>query len=407
MNEITHDPFEYVKGLQQLFVSDKKRIGFLFGAGTSLAKKNDNSPIVPGIKAMTNDICKSLVQKNKEYKSTIDEIKEELGDDFNIELFLSNIEQKHQIIGKGNLNGLDKDNFKLLIEQVKSLIRETVSIHKNINHKSYNDLIQSDFAEWIKQAERKYGIEIFTTNFDYLFEIGFEYKNVPYYDGFTGSFNAFFNSDSIEDFSFLSLQTKLWKIHGSLGWHFDEDIQKVIRTHPDDDDILVYPSILKYMESKKLPYVSLMDRLSNFLRLSDSVLITCGYSFGDQHINERFISALNANTNAHIIVLNHGDIDKNANLKSLLMGNNNISGYGFRDAIIGCKYGKWRLRAEPDKDETPNINIFYDEDAPFNNDEILNTEKKGNQDWTGEGKFILPNFDKLVNFLKSPIPSDY
>ena len=34
------DPSEIVKGIQQLLVSDKKKIAFLFGAGTSIAKKN-------------------------------------------------------------------------------------------------------------------------------------------------------------------------------------------------------------------------------------------------------------------------------------------------------------------------------------------------------------------------------
>ena len=37
-NLIYHDPSEYIKNLQQLLSSDKKRIGFLFGAGTSLVK---------------------------------------------------------------------------------------------------------------------------------------------------------------------------------------------------------------------------------------------------------------------------------------------------------------------------------------------------------------------------------
>ena len=36
---MTHDPSEYIKGLQQLLISDKKNVAFLFGAGTSLAKK--------------------------------------------------------------------------------------------------------------------------------------------------------------------------------------------------------------------------------------------------------------------------------------------------------------------------------------------------------------------------------
>jgi hypothetical protein len=38
MKIMTHDPSEYIRGLQALLVSDKKKIGFLFGAGTSLCK---------------------------------------------------------------------------------------------------------------------------------------------------------------------------------------------------------------------------------------------------------------------------------------------------------------------------------------------------------------------------------
>lgn len=53
MNELTHDPSEYIRGLQQLLVSDKKKIAFLFGAGTSLAKKNEDSKNIPAIDKMT------------------------------------------------------------------------------------------------------------------------------------------------------------------------------------------------------------------------------------------------------------------------------------------------------------------------------------------------------------------
>ena len=39
MADLNHDPTEYIRGIQQILISDKKRIGFLFGAGSSLAKK--------------------------------------------------------------------------------------------------------------------------------------------------------------------------------------------------------------------------------------------------------------------------------------------------------------------------------------------------------------------------------
>jgi hypothetical protein len=57
MKIMTHDPSEYIRGLQALLVSDKKKIGFLFGAGTSLAKKDKiKSKNIPAISKMTSDI---------------------------------------------------------------------------------------------------------------------------------------------------------------------------------------------------------------------------------------------------------------------------------------------------------------------------------------------------------------
>lgn len=63
-NNLTHDPSEYIRGLQQLLISDKKKIAFLFGAGTSLAKKNSKSQIVPAIGEMTIKVLTEL-NKNK------------------------------------------------------------------------------------------------------------------------------------------------------------------------------------------------------------------------------------------------------------------------------------------------------------------------------------------------------
>src|SRR5690606_3828540 len=230
---------------------------------------------------------------------------------------LSNLEQKFLLIGKNTLNSLNKSDFSKLIKEIKKGVREKVSVHNihlcDITSKKefrqivtkgiVSELVQTDFANRIGQAERKFPIEIFTTNYDFLFELGLEHKEIPYYDGFCGSLRAFFNPESVEDFRFLPKQTKLWKIHGSLGWHFDRDTEKILRVSPDDDDILIYPSTLKYKDSKKQPYESLLDRLSNFLKRDDAILITCGYSWGDEHINSRIISALKTNTTSHVIGL--------------------------------------------------------------------------------------------------------
>jgi len=401
MNHTSHDPSEYIRGIQQVLISDKKRIGFLFGAGSSLAKKSSKTLTVPAITKMTTDIITIVGKVQKKYEVALNEIKVELGEEnFNIESILSNLEQKATFIGNGELNTLKKIDFENLIIEIKKNIRIMVSVHENETNKIVtseivNELVHTDFASWIGQAERKYPIELFTTNYDFLFELGLESKEVPYYDGFCGSLRPFFNPESVEDFSFLANQTKLWKIHGSLGWHFDKDTEKILRVNSDDDDILIYPSSLKYKDSKKQPYESLLDRLSNFIKQDDTILITCGYSWGDEHINSRIISALKTNTTSHVIGLLYDKYDKinhESSVAKLGMDNSKISLYGSRNAIIGCQFGEWTLKSKPSKEDAINVNLYFDFE-----------EEVDGEAWTGKGEFILPDFGKLTEFLNKMI----
>lgn len=408
------DPSEYIKGIQQLLISDKKKIGFLCGAGTSLAKKNNNSKVVPAVGQLTIAILNEL-KVDQKYKVALDEIeieiKEKYGDNrFNIETLLSNIEEKKEIIGNGDLNGLKKFDFIELSDKIKILVHSKVSIHKDIGKDDYKNMIHNDFARWIVKADRQYPIEIFTTNYDYLFEFGLEFNNAPYYDGFVGSYSPFFYSDSIDSFEYLPKQTKLWKIHGSLGWKESSE-GKVIRTCADDTDILIYPSSTKYENSKKMPYTALMDRLCNYLKQQDTVMFICGYSFNDEHINERILAGLRNNNTSHVFVFLYDIIweaqkkiytlTENSDLGKIALSNSRISVLGCKNAIIGGQYGTWKLKREPDKDETISVNYYFDEDAPIKNEILLNEEKSGEEEWTGLGELMLPDFSKLVRFLQS------
>lgn len=412
MSSIYFNPSEYIRNLQQLLVSDKKKIGFLFGAGTSLV----NNPItkqayVPAIKKMT-ELVEDKINKNVSYKTAIEEIKTELGDRYTVETLLSNLELKKQVIGTSIINGLKKSDVDELIKSIKDEIRDLVSIHATKDQIDIKNLVHTDFAEWIGKADRKCAVEIFTTNYDYLFEMGLEYKSIPYYDGFTGSYQPFFNGESVDDMSFLPTQTKLWKIHGSLGWHYDEAIKRILRKDSDSKDILIYPSTLKYDQSRKQPYTALGDRLTNFIKQDDTVLIVCGYSFGDEHINERINTALSSNHLSHVYVLYY-DLERGEDGKKtstltidcpmakIASANRKISLFGSRSAVIGGVFGNWKLKREPDKDDSINIDLYYDEDAYNNLDDEKNKELK--QVWSGEGELVLPDFSRFVYFLKKMV----
>ena len=410
------NPHDYIKGLYQVLMSDKKKIGFLFGAGSSLARKKDAEVFVPAVAELTKDIVSELSTEDQKFDNALNEIKHELGEEnYNIEQILSIIENKKRVIGVSTLNGLNKEEMELLYTRITDKIRNKVSVHKDLDNEKSAKLLHTDFANWIGQASRKHPIEIFTTNYDYLFEIGLEQQKIPYYDGFSGSYEPFFNPQSVADMKFVNEHTKLWKIHGSLGWNYDCDTGYITRGPSSSDDILIYPSILKYHRSQKQPYVSLMDRLSEFICQEDSILIICGYSFCDEHINERIITSLKSNPKSHVVGLYYDETWKNSSgnwvpeyelssesaVCSLAKTVNNLSIYGMRSAVIGCKLGKWKLGSEPDRSDTPNLNLYFDEDAPFDVELEINTEKKGDETWTGEGKFVLPDFKQFVGFLNS------
>ena len=411
-NKMTFDPVEYVKGIQQLLISDKKRIAFLCGAGTSLAQKHHNTKNVPAVGTMTQNIVTEL-KKDPIYAQAIDEIIEEVTrEKFNIESFLSNVEEKKTIIGRGTLNGLNKQQFEELAKKIQKLIHEQVSIHKQISADDYNYMVHDDFAKWIIKAQRQYPIEIFTTNYDYLFEMGLENNDIPYFDGFTGSYRPFFSAELTDKFSYLPKQTKLWKIHGSLGWKIDEK-NRVVRSKDDDEDILIYPSVSKYENSKKMPYTALMDRICNYLKQSDSVLFVCGYSFNDEHINERILSGLRNESTSHVYILYY-DIERENNRKKysfteecklaqMALNNSRVSVLACKSAVIGGKYGEWKLKREPDSEETATVNTYFDEEAPQKKDVNIGVEQIGNEEWTGKGEFLLPDFAKFVVFLHSMI----
>src|SRR3990167_9531441 len=100
---MNHDPKEFIRGIQQIVISDTKRIGFLAGAGTSIAIKSGASELskVPGVKEMTERIIQSVTDDKQ--KRAFEEMKEELTDKkipFLIEYILTDIAQKESVIGK-------------------------------------------------------------------------------------------------------------------------------------------------------------------------------------------------------------------------------------------------------------------------------------------------------------------
>jgi hypothetical protein len=415
----SHDPREFIRGIQQILINNTIRIGFLFGAGTSMAApltnkegeelfddKNRHLPLIPGVWAMTEKIVKSITEEV--YVKALEIIKEELEESepdetkkssvFMLENIISCIDQKIRVIGNGTLCGLSRADFKALRaifqKEIKALVAVQINDEINLSNSSR---LHSDFARWIRYAARKHAVEVFTTNYDYLFEIGFESQYLPYFDGFVGGYKPFFDPISVENDQIMPQWTRLWKLHGSLGWGYDIEEKRIIRSREiSDDGIVIYPSMLKYDDSRKQPYSSYIERLSTFLKKDDGVLFICGYSFGDEHINDTIMNALAQSKSTTVIalvfdeMLNEKSVPVNIGIRS-----NKIMICGDKSALIGGTFADWRLKREPPNEDFEFIDQYFDRDAPIPSAET----GKGDEIINSTGKLKLVNFMDFVSFL--------
>ena len=160
---------------------------------------------------------------------------------------------------------------------------------------------------WLNYINRDFEKEIFTLNYDLLLEIALEEVSLPYFSGFIGNYKPFFVPDSVDDFQGLYVKQswiKLWKLHGSFNFKKNDTEKIFIENNSIDEfeNLLVYPSMDKYLSSRKAPFISYLDRFRKYLLGRGKILLVLGYSFGDEHINEIIINGLNNNQQLNFLV---------------------------------------------------------------------------------------------------------
>ena len=171
-----------------------------------------------------------------------------------------------------------------------------------------------------------------------------EYR-VPYFDGFAGALRPFFDLRGMEEDKLPSRWARVWKLHGSINWYHDTD-RGVLRGGPNETGLkrVIHPSHLKYDESRRMPYLAMMDRLREFLKKPSSVLVISGYSFRDEHINEVIIQGLQATPTAIAFALLFGELTQYSMAVKLASQRTNLTLLASDSAIVGARKGKWMER---------------------------------------------------------------
>lgn len=95
-------------------------------------------------------------------------------------------------------------------------------------------------------------------------------------------------------------------MHGSINWIEKEN--NIVQTPEGKDNVIIYPTILKHQETAQTPYSELFRELSIQLQKPNSTLVTFGYGFGDDHINNIIFQNL---ANQDFTLIAFGDIGEN------------------------------------------------------------------------------------------------
>ncbi|WP_201274686.1 SIR2 family NAD-dependent protein deacylase [Sinorhizobium medicae] len=354
-SEIVHNPDQYMTALRTIIAGGRKRIGLLLGAGASAGmKKADGTyPLIPAVAGLTKLVLDEL---ETEYGKQIAELKKELAPKDDIETLLSRIRSLAKVIGPAKIHDLDGPGYAQFGERVCEEIGKVVTVTLPASGSAYSDIVT-----WITGAGRDHPIEIFTTNYDLLLEEALERVRAPYFDGFTGGREPFFDPVTVSNNDLPARWTRLWKLHGSLGWCSNSK-DEVIRSGKDNARHLVFPEHLKYDQTQKAPYAALLDRLRAFLATPDTLLISIGFSFADAHISARIDEGLAANPSASVFAFQFQKLANETCARELGRRLPNFSVYARDAALVNGSEGPWRVPSElPSKDWGPIRSSYWSE----------------------------------------------
>lgn len=366
-----HDVAQQARNLRQVLQDDKQRIGCFLGAGCPLgiydAEGKASVVLIPAVVELTRRVADGLLvcDKAKDSKSTYKvgwdalcaECKPADGTEPTVEDILTELRTLANRRGTAEILGMKKNELSNLDEKICALI--AIEMRKPLPDYrcSYNR-----FASWIGGVHRDAPAEIFTPNYDLLFEQALEQHPLPHFDGFVGSREPWFDLASIEHDSIPARWTRLWKLHGSINWEKSEEtingtkVTRVVRVTREAaaGKVMIFPSHLKYDQSRRMPYLAMLDRLRAFFHGKDAPrLVVCGYSFLDEHLNEVLLDGLRGNRNAQCFALMYGGLEQHPRVVEYASKQSNLTVLAFDGAVVGTRTGHYRPGSSGGEEHAP------------------------------------------------------
>ena len=242
-----------------------------------------------------------------------------------------------KIFIKNEATNLEKELNSIVSEFAKSILKSENGIataDEDKRENAYSVLVNFllSFASRTGNRER---LNIFTTNYDRLIEVGAELAGIHLMDRFVGTMMPIFRSSRLNldihynppgirgEPRYLEGVARLTKLHGSVDWvQNDVEIRRIgLPFGADKIDpylrapglygadalkLMIYPNSAKDRETAEYPYVELFRDFAASICRPNSTLVTYGYGFGDEHIN-RVIHDMLTIPSTHLVIISFDD----------------------------------------------------------------------------------------------------
>ena len=302
-----------------------ENLAVLTGAGASITTTDEGKSLDEDPIKYTGKSVWHIWQKCKEIlpKETIDPLLVELDEPdaeenstFQLERFLSKLEIFIAANSKSQNDDLKTSvaNCKTVKDGIIKVLKEEceLTLHKTAPHTKFlRDIMAA-------RSDRS-RLQLFTLNYDTLFEQAAEAYTATVIDGFAFARNPVFNGANFDldivkreknriqhNENYEEKVFQLYKLHGSLDWRKDTTTERIIRVQDikaGGETIFIPPSVHKFEQSYDMPYFEMMSRFQQSLRRENTTLVIIGYSFSDNHINRAIVEALHSNLNFELVII--------------------------------------------------------------------------------------------------------
>ena len=305
MSAVTTEPFSTAVSQFYDLVSGCDGMAFLIGAGCSRCAG------LPLTKELTDKVLGNAEVDctSKNILASVRDIFAESAD-AHIEDYLSEIVDLLAITDRRAERGVNNNavavrdaqytsaELRKASNQIKRAIASAVQMKVNIS--THQDFVTSVHRPVrVGRPTPTPPVDYLVLNYDTIIEDALALGNIPYADGLYGGATGWWDPNTFEA---TGLSARVIKLHGSIDWRQFPDEQSPRRIGPSiatpggaDLPVLIWPSSTKYQEAQLNPFAQLLDRARRAIRPplgAQHLLVICGYSFGDSHINLEIDNAL-------------------------------------------------------------------------------------------------------------------